>query len=62
MLSPTELLLVFLIVFVLFGANKLPKLGLGLGQAVRNFQGALKGEKTEPENRKGETPSKPKQD
>ncbi|MBI3794045.1 MAG: twin-arginine translocase TatA/TatE family subunit [Nitrospinae bacterium] len=42
-----ELLLIFLIVFILFGANKLPQLGSGLGQAIRNFSDAMKGSKTE---------------
>ncbi|MBI3793649.1 MAG: twin-arginine translocase TatA/TatE family subunit [Nitrospinae bacterium] len=43
MLSPSELLLVFLIVFLLFGGKKLPELGTGLGQAIRNFSDAMKG-------------------
>jgi sec-independent protein translocase protein TatA len=38
-----ELLLIFFIVFLLFGANKLPQLGQGLGDAIRNFQRAMKG-------------------
>jgi len=33
-----ELLIIFLIVLVLFGANKLPQLGKGLGSAIRNFK------------------------
>ncbi len=40
----SELLLIFLIVFILFGANKLPQLGSGMGQAIRNFTKAMKGE------------------
>ncbi len=40
----SELLLIFLIVFILFGANKLPELGAGMGQAIRNFTKAMKGE------------------
>lgn len=40
----SELLLIFLIVFILFGANKLPQLGAGMGQAIRNFTKAMKGE------------------
>lgn len=39
-----ELLLIFLIVFIMFGANKLPELGAGLGQGIRNFTKAMKGE------------------
>jgi sec-independent protein translocase protein TatA len=33
-----ELLVILLIVLVLFGANKLPQLGKGLGSAIRNFK------------------------
>jgi sec-independent protein translocase protein TatA len=33
-----ELLVILLIVMVLFGANKLPQLGKGLGSAIRNFK------------------------
>lgn len=39
-----ELLLIFLVVFILFGATKLPQLGAGLGEGIRNFQKAMKGE------------------
>ena len=42
-----ELLLIFLIIFILFGANKLPELGAGLGQGIRNFTKAMKGEEDE---------------
>jgi len=37
-LGVPELLIIFLIVLVLFGANKLPQLGKGLGSAIRNFK------------------------
>jgi sec-independent protein translocase protein TatA len=33
-----ELLVVLLIVLVLFGAGKLPQIGRGLGEAIRNFK------------------------
>ena len=36
-----ELLVIFLIVLVLFGANKLPQLGKGLGSAIRNFKDGM---------------------
>ncbi len=44
-----ELLIIFLIVLVLFGAAKLPKLGKGLGEGIRNFRSGLKGDEAEPE-------------
>lgn len=39
-----ELTIIFAIVLVLFGAKRLPNVATGLGQAIRNFSGALKGE------------------
>ncbi|MDH3403487.1 MAG: twin-arginine translocase TatA/TatE family subunit [Acidobacteriota bacterium] len=38
-----ELLIIFLIVIVLFGASKLPQLGRGLGEGIKNFRRGLKG-------------------
>jgi sec-independent protein translocase protein TatA len=38
-----ELLLILLIVVILFGANKLPQIGAGLGQSIRGFKKALDG-------------------
>lgn len=38
----TELLLVFGILVLLFGAKKLPELARGLGAGIRNFKGELK--------------------
>ena len=35
-----ELLLILLIVLVIFGANKLPEIGGGLGRAIQNFKKA----------------------
>lgn len=35
-----ELLLILLIVLVIFGANKLPEIGGGLGKAIKNFKKA----------------------
>ncbi len=33
-----ELLVILLIVVVIFGARKLPELGKGLGEGIRNFK------------------------
>jgi len=38
-----ELLLILLILVVLFGASKIPQLGRGLGEGIRNFRKGLKG-------------------
>ena len=37
-----ELLVILLIVIIIFGASKLPQLGKGLGEGIRNFKGGLK--------------------
>lgn len=33
-----ELIVILLIVLVLFGANRLPEIGTGLGKAIRGFK------------------------
>ena len=37
-----ELIVVLLIVVVIFGANRLPGLGRGIGSAIKNFQDGIK--------------------
>jgi sec-independent protein translocase protein TatA len=37
-----ELLVVFLILVLLFGASKLPQIGRGIGEGIRNFKSGLK--------------------
>jgi sec-independent protein translocase protein TatA len=39
-LSPSELLVVGLIILVLFGGKKIPELMKGLGQGIREFNNA----------------------
>ena len=39
----TELLVILGIVLVVFGANKLPEIGAGLGKGIRNFKKAVSG-------------------
>jgi sec-independent protein translocase protein TatA len=39
-----ELLVIFFIIFLIFGANKLPQLGAGLGEGIKNFKRSIKGE------------------
>ncbi|MFO7876214.1 MAG: twin-arginine translocase TatA/TatE family subunit [Desulfovermiculus sp.] len=35
-----ELIIILAIVLVIFGANKLPEIGSGMGRAIRNFKKA----------------------
>ncbi len=46
-----ELVLIFLIVMVFFGAKRIPVIGRGLGEGIRNFKGALGGEKDDSDDR-----------
>ena len=40
-----ELLIILLVVVLLFGARKLPELGKGIGEAIKNFkQGVREGD------------------
>ena len=41
-LGATELLIILVIVIVIFGATRLPQIGRGLGEGIKNFRGALK--------------------
>jgi len=40
----SELLLIFGIIVLLFGAKKLPEIGRGLGEGIRSFKSAISGE------------------
>ena len=43
-LGTTELIVIFIIVFLLFGGKKIPELMKGLGKGVKEFKDASKGE------------------
>jgi sec-independent protein translocase protein TatA len=36
-----EMLVILVIVIVIFGANRLPQLGAGVGSAIKNFKNAI---------------------
>jgi sec-independent protein translocase protein TatA len=46
-----ELLIILAIVILIFGANKLPELGRGIGKGIRNFKDATR-EGTDDEDRR----------
>lgn len=48
-LGTTELILILAIVLLIFGVGKLPQLGRGLGQSIREFRSSLSGEDEEEE-------------
>ncbi|HEY3129137.1 MAG TPA: twin-arginine translocase TatA/TatE family subunit [Acidobacteriota bacterium] len=37
-----ELMIILVIVIVIFGASRLPQLGKGLGEGIRNFKDSIK--------------------
>jgi sec-independent protein translocase protein TatA len=39
-----ELMIILFIVIIIFGANRLPQLGRGIGSAIRNFKDGIKDE------------------
>ncbi len=46
-LGAQELLIIFGIVVVLFGAKRLPQLGSGVGKGIRNFKKGLSSDEDE---------------
>jgi sec-independent protein translocase protein TatA len=54
-LGPTELIIILVIVLVLFGSTRLPKLARSMGQASKEFKkGVTEGDKDE----EGDKPAK----
>jgi sec-independent protein translocase protein TatA len=43
-LGVPELLIILVIVVLIFGANRLPQLGRGVGSAIKNFKEGVKDE------------------
>jgi sec-independent protein translocase protein TatA len=42
-LGVTELIIILVIVVVLFGASRLPEIGRGIGEGIRNFKKSTSG-------------------
>jgi sec-independent protein translocase protein TatA len=41
-LGTQELIIILVIVVILFGATRLPQIGSGIGQAIKNFKKGIK--------------------
>lgn len=54
-----ELLILLAIVVLIFGVNKLPKLGKGLGEGIRNFKDSVRSE-TKNADTEGDEAASPK--
>ena len=46
-----ELLIILVIVVLIFGVNKIPQLGKGLGEGIKNFKSAIRAAQEEPEEK-----------
>jgi len=54
-----ELLVILVIVILIFGVNKIPQIGKGLGEGIRNFKSALR---SDDENSTAKSEKKDKKD
>jgi sec-independent protein translocase protein TatA len=50
-LGTTELIIILVIVVLIFGVNKIPQLGKGIGEGIRNFKSSLKAGQEESSNK-----------
>ena len=46
-----EMLLIFVIIVLIFGTTRLPELGRGLGEGIRNFKKSMKDDVEEDKKR-----------
>jgi sec-independent protein translocase protein TatA len=53
-LGTPELIIILIVVLLVFGANKIPQLGDGIGRGIRNFKKAMNDD-----GAKGSTPPPP---
>ena len=51
-LGVPELLLILVIVVLIFGAGRLPQLGKGIGEGIRNFKQSIRGEESGDDSKK----------
>ena len=42
-LGMPELVIILIIIFFLFGAKRLPEMGKGIGEGIKNFRKSMKG-------------------
>jgi len=45
-IGPTEIIIVAVVILILFGGSKLPQMGKGLGESLKEFKNALSPKKT----------------
>lgn len=47
-LGTPEIIVIAVVIILIFGVNKIPQLGKGLGEGIRNFKTSLKAGQEEP--------------
>jgi sec-independent protein translocase protein TatA len=57
-LGMPEMVIILVIVVIIFGAGKLPEIGSGLGQGIKNFKDSTKNE-DKPKVQEDESAAKP---
>jgi sec-independent protein translocase protein TatA len=50
-LGTTELVIILAIVILIFGASKIPQLGKGFGEGIRNFKSSIKAVHEDPDEK-----------
>ncbi len=50
-LGTAEIIIIAVVIILIFGVNKIPQLGKGLGEGIRNFKSSLKSGQEEPQNK-----------
>ena len=48
-----EIILIILLVVLIFGAKKIPEIGRGIGDGIRNFRKAMKGDAEDKSEKNG---------
>jgi sec-independent protein translocase protein TatA len=51
-LGPMEIFLILLIVVLIFGGKKIPEIGKGIGEGIKNFKDAMKKSEEGPSDKK----------
>jgi sec-independent protein translocase protein TatA len=46
-----EIVIILVIVILIFGVNKIPQLGKGLGEGIRNFKSSIKSMHEDPDEK-----------
>jgi len=58
LLQPSHLLLIALVAILVFGPSKIPELGKGLGEGIKNFKKGMK-EATDAVHKEAAAPTEP---